>query len=156
MFHWFSFYSKPNAPTKCSRLCLYTVTKSDVNEGSYLLCTVIDFMEMNYFAFGIPSFYWHVWLITLICNTGWLKSYATHSWHMFCLSKNNLHWNQKTKKKNNVIQSVENLHCAQRCIHSIFSSCLMQPVEEFLSHGNGWLDDTLLICLEQENQEMYP
>jgi hypothetical protein len=48
----------------------------------------------------------------------------------FCLSKNKLHWNQKTK--NNVILSVGSVHCIQWCMHSLFSSCLMQPGEEFL------------------------
>jgi hypothetical protein len=33
-------------------------------------------------------------------TTGWSKSHATHSWHTFYLSKNKLHWHQKTK--NNV------------------------------------------------------
>jgi hypothetical protein len=62
--------------------------------------------------------------------TGWSKSDTTHSWHMFCLSKNKLHWNQKTK--NNLILSVVNVHCVQRCMHSPFSSCLMQLGKEFL------------------------
>jgi hypothetical protein len=34
-----------------------------------------------------------------VSNTEWSKSHATHSWHMFYLSKNKLHLNQKTKKK---------------------------------------------------------
>jgi hypothetical protein len=61
---------------------------------------------------------------------GWLKSHATHSWHMFYLSKNKVHQNQKTK--NNVILSVGNVHRVQRCMHSLFSSSLMQTGEEFL------------------------
>jgi hypothetical protein len=28
-----------------------------------------------------------------------IESHATHSWHMFYLSKNKLYWNQKTKRK---------------------------------------------------------
>jgi hypothetical protein len=34
-----------------------------------------------------------------IPDTGWSKSHVTHSWHMFYLSKNKLHWNCKKKKK---------------------------------------------------------
>jgi hypothetical protein len=49
---------------------------------------------------------------------------------MFYLSKNKLHWNQITK--NNVTLSVGNVHCIQLCMHSLFSSCLMQSGEEFL------------------------
>jgi hypothetical protein len=48
----------------------------------------------------------------------------------FCLSKNKLHWNHKTK--NNVILSVGNVHHVQQCMYSLFSSCLVQPSEEFL------------------------
>jgi hypothetical protein len=62
--------------------------------------------------------------------TEWSKSPATKSWHMFCVPENKLHWNQETK--NNVILSVGNAHRFQRCMHSLFSSCLMQPGEEFL------------------------
>jgi hypothetical protein len=87
--------------------------------------------------------------------TGWSKSHATHSWYMFYLSKNKLQWNQKTKK--HVIVSVGNVHRVQRCMHSLFSSCLMQPGEEFLCHGNGSPDNEILLnCLAQENREMYP
>jgi hypothetical protein len=53
-----------------------------------------------------------------ICYTAWSKSHATHSWHMFYLSKNKLHWNQE--RKNNVILGVENVHRVQRSIHSLF------------------------------------
>jgi hypothetical protein len=49
---------------------------------------------------------------------------------MFYLSKNKLHWNHKTK--NIVILSVGNVHRVQRCMHSLFSLCLMQHGEEFL------------------------
>jgi hypothetical protein len=38
----------------------------------------------------------------------------------------------RKQKKNSVIISVGNVHRVQRCIHSLFSSCLMQPGEEFL------------------------
>jgi hypothetical protein len=41
-----------------------------------------------------------------------------------------IHWNQKTK--NNVVLNVENVHSVQRCMHSLFSSCFMQPGEELL------------------------
>jgi hypothetical protein len=85
---------------------------------------------------------------------GWSESHATDSWHMFYLLKKKLHSNQKTK--NNVILSVGNVHRVQRCMHSLFSSCLMQPGEEFLCHGNVSPDEILSICLVQENQEMYP
>jgi hypothetical protein len=37
-------------------------------------------------------------------------------------------------------------------IHS-FSSCIMQPGDEFLCHGNGTSDDILSICLAQKNRE---
>jgi hypothetical protein len=60
------------------------------------------------------------------------------------------------KTKNNVILNVENVHRVQRRMHSLFSSCLMQPSEEFLCHRNGSPDDILSICLAQENREMYP
>jgi hypothetical protein len=49
---------------------------------------------------------------------------------MFCLSKNKLHRNQKTK--NNVILGVGNVYHVQQDMHSLFSLCLMQPDEEFL------------------------
>jgi hypothetical protein len=86
--------------------------------------------------------------------TEWSKSRASHSWHMFYMSKNKLHWNQKTK--NYVILSFRNVHRVYRCMHSLFYSCLMQPGEEFLCHGNGSPDEILLICLAQGNREMYP
>jgi hypothetical protein len=86
-------------------------------------------------------------------STGWSKIHATDSWHMFYLSKNKLHWNQKTK---NIILSVGNVHHIQRCMHLLFSSCLMQPSEEFLCHGSGSPDKILSVCLAQENREMYP
>jgi hypothetical protein len=38
----------------------------------------------------------------------------------------------KLENKNNVILSVGNIHRVQRCIHSLFSSCLMQLGEEYL------------------------
>jgi hypothetical protein len=79
---------------------------------------------------------------------------VTQPWHMFYLSKNKLHWNQKTK--NNVILSVGNVHHALQCMHSLFSSCLMEPGEELLCHRNSSPDEILLICLAQENHEMYP
>jgi hypothetical protein len=60
------------------------------------------------------------------------------------------------KQKNNVILSVGNVHRVQRCMHSLVSSCLMQPGEEFLFHGNGSPDEILSICLAQKNREMYP
>jgi hypothetical protein len=69
-------------------------------------------------------------MICVLGHTEWSKSHATHSGHMFYLSKNKLHWNQKTE--NNVILSVGNVHFIQQCMHLFFSSCLMQPGEEFL------------------------
>jgi hypothetical protein len=83
-----------------------------------------------------------------------IKNHATHSWHMFYLSKNRLHWNQKTKS--NVILSVGNVHCIQWCMHSVSSSCLMKPGEEFLCHRSGSPGEVLSVCLAQENWEMYP
>jgi hypothetical protein len=59
------------------------------------------------------------------------------------------------KQRNNVILSVGNVHRVQRCMHSFFSSCLMQPGEEFLYNRNGSPDEILSICLVQENREMY-
>jgi hypothetical protein len=59
------------------------------------------------------------------------------------------------KQKNNIILSVGNVHRVQRCMHSLFSSCLMQPGEDFLCHGNGLPDEILSICLTQKNREMY-
>jgi hypothetical protein len=52
--------------------------------------------------------------------------------------------------------SVGNVHRVQRCMYSLCSSCMMQPGEEFLCHGNGSPDEILQICLAQENREMYP
>jgi hypothetical protein len=60
------------------------------------------------------------------------------------------------KQKNYVILSVGNVHRVQRCMHSIFSSCLMQLGEEFLCHGNSSADEMLSICLAQENWELRP
>jgi hypothetical protein len=60
------------------------------------------------------------------------------------------------RKKNNVVLSVGNVHRVQRCMHSLFSTCLMQPGEEFLCHGNCSLEEILSICLAQEHREMYP
>jgi hypothetical protein len=74
----------------------------------------------------------------LMINTELSKSHAIHSWHMFYLSKN------KLQTKNNVIISVGNAHRIQRCMHSLFSSCLMQPGEEFLCHGNGSPDEIFI------------
>jgi hypothetical protein len=53
---------------------------------------------------------------TKVCQgyTGWSKNHATHSSHVFQLSRNKLHWNMK---KNNVMSSVGNVHRVQRCIH---------------------------------------
>jgi hypothetical protein len=65
-----------------------------------------------------------------IIYTEWSKCYATHSWHVFYLSKSKLHRKQKTKTM--LYLSVGNVHRIERCMHSLFSSCLMQPSEEFL------------------------
>jgi hypothetical protein len=62
-----------------------------------------------------------------------------------------LRWKQKT-----ILFCVGNVHRVQRCMHSLFSSCLMQPGEEFLCHGNGSPDEILSICLTQENRELCP
>jgi hypothetical protein len=62
-------------------------------------------------------------------RTGWSNSHATHSWHMFCLFKNKLYLNQKTKKQ----CYVKCWKCPLRStMHSLFSSYLMQPCEDFL------------------------
>jgi hypothetical protein len=58
-----------------------------------------------------------------VSDTEWSKSHTTHSWHKFYLSKNKLHWNQKTK--NNVIFSVGNLHLIQRCMYSLLLTLLL-------------------------------
>jgi hypothetical protein len=34
----------------------------------------------------------------IMVTTGWSRSHAAHSWHMFHLSKNKLHWNKKKTK----------------------------------------------------------
>jgi hypothetical protein len=49
-------------------------------------------------------------LCNLCTNCVWTKSHATHSWHTWKCS-------------------------LQRCVFALFSSCLMQPNEEFLCHG---------------------
>jgi hypothetical protein len=56
-----------------------------------------------------------------------LNPFLTHI--KFVKKKN---YTEIRKQKNNVILSVENIHRVQRCMHSLFSSCLMQPGEEFL------------------------
>jgi hypothetical protein len=38
----------------------------------------------------------------------------------------------KAENKNNVILSIVNVHHVQQCMHSLFSSCLMKPGDEFL------------------------
>jgi hypothetical protein len=61
------------------------------------------------------------------------------------------------RKQISVKKSAGNVHRVQRCMHSLFPSCLIQPVEEFLCLGNDSPDEILLlICLAQENREMYP
>jgi hypothetical protein len=65
-------------------------------------------------------------------STGWSKSHATHSWHMLYLSKNKLHWNQKTK--NNVVLSVGNVHRVHSFPHvlsnPVKSSCVTETVHQ--------------------------
>jgi hypothetical protein len=60
------------------------------------------------------------------------------------------------KQKTMFYICVGNVHRVQRCMHSLFSSCLIQPGEEVLCHGNGSPVEILSICLAQENREMYP
>jgi hypothetical protein len=84
-----------------------------------------------------------------IC-TEWSRTSATYSLHMFYLSKtkqNNLHWNNKKWC---------HIKCCKCPTRSVFSSCLMQPGEQFLCHRNGSPDQILWICLAQENWELYP
>jgi hypothetical protein len=45
------------------------------------------------------------------------------------LSKNKLHWSQKTK--NNVMLYVGNVHRVQRCVHSLFPHVWWNPVKSF-------------------------
>jgi hypothetical protein len=77
-----------------------------------------------------------VWAVSLnnmsniISIYGVIKKSCTHSNHMFCLSKNKLHWNLKTKTVLcDMFLSVH--HVQHACIHS-FSSCMMQPGKDFL------------------------
>jgi hypothetical protein len=132
-------------------LCLAFVTTRDPARWHQTVFSPISFIVNNNLVF--PD-----WILFPASScfsdyTGWSKSHATHSWHIFVKGK--LHWNKKTI--NNVILSVGHVHRVQRCMHSLFFSCLMQPCEEFLCHGNGSPDEILLIfCLAQENREMYP
>jgi hypothetical protein len=74
----------------------------------------------------------------------WSGSHATHSWQMFDLSKNKLHWNQKTKY--NVILRAGSAHRGRRWMRSLSSSCLVQPGEESVYHGNTSPGQILSIC----------
>jgi hypothetical protein len=60
------------------------------------------------------------------------------------------------RKKSNVILSAGNVHRVQRCMHSLFSSSLMQTGKEFPCQGNGSPDEILSMCLAQEKRKMYP
>jgi hypothetical protein len=60
------------------------------------------------------------------------------------------------RTKNNVALSAGSVHRVQRFKHSLFSSCMMEPCEQFLCHGNGSSDEVLSIYLAQENRQMYP
>jgi hypothetical protein len=95
---------------------------------------------------------------TIINIQTFRKLTQPNSWHMFYLLKNKLHWNQETE--NTVILSVGNVHRVQRCVHSLFSSCLMQRncfwPARFLCPGNGSPYEIFSICLAQENREMFP
>jgi hypothetical protein len=62
---------------------------------------------------------------------GWSKSHATHSWHMFYLSKNKLHWNQKTKTMLYYVLEMSTAF-SNACIQS-FSHVWCNPVKSFCS-----------------------
>jgi hypothetical protein len=81
---------------------------------------------------------------------------VTQPIHDTCPVCQKINYTEIRKQKNNVILSAGNVHRVQRCMHSLFSSCLMQPGEEFLCHRNDSPDEILSICLAQENREMYP
>lgn len=67
--------------------------------------------------------------------------------------KNNLLLN---RQKNSVTLSVGTVQRIQRCTHSLFSSCLLRPGEQFLCCANGSLHEILLMCVAQENPEKCP
>jgi hypothetical protein len=84
--------------------------------------------------------------------TDWLKNHATiPDTYSICQKINYI----EIKK-----QCYINVHRVKRCMHSLFSSCLMQRNDfcpaHFLCHRNGSPGKILLICLAQENQKMYP
>jgi hypothetical protein len=64
-------------------------------------------------------------ILYYIRNIGWSKSQATHSWHMIYLPKSFCSLKSENKKQ----CKIECWKCPPR---SLFSSCLMQPGEEFL------------------------
>jgi hypothetical protein len=67
-------------------------------------------------------------VIIIISATERSESHAIHSWYMCYLSKNKLHWNQKTK--NNVILSVGNVYHVQWSMHA-FTRFLMFDVTQW-------------------------
>jgi hypothetical protein len=78
--------------------------------------------------------------------TEWLKSHTTHSWRLFSLAQNNLYWNYK-KEYSKCWKCPPR---SARCVGSLFSSCLLQPAEQFTRQH------ILSVCLAQENRKMYP
>jgi hypothetical protein len=86
-------------------------------------------------------------------NTLCSKSHSTHLTYFVCQKIN---YFEIGKQKSGVTLRVGIVDRVQRCVHLLFSSCLLQPAEEFLCQGNCSPDQLLLICLTQENREMCP
>jgi hypothetical protein len=62
-------------------------------------------------------------------------------------------YNIEMRKQNkNYTLRVVNVHCLQRRVHSVFSSELTEPIEQFLCHWNRSRDQILSVCLAQENR----
>jgi hypothetical protein len=96
-------------------------------------------------------------------NTGWSKSHATHSWHMFYLSK--INYIEIRKQKTMLCQVLKmSTAFSNAYIHSFpHVWCNLTPnfdrngfCPRFLCHENGSPDEILSICLAQKNWEMYP
>jgi hypothetical protein len=95
------------------------------------------------------------WLVyATFIYTGWSKSHATHSWNMFCSSKNKLHWNQETKKR-----YIKCWKCPPCSAMHAFTLFLMFDATQWRVSavtGNSSPDEISSIYLAQENWEMYP
>jgi hypothetical protein len=65
-------------------------------------------------------------------HTEWSEIHIIHSWHSLFAPTHPPKTTGIRKQTKNVILSVGNVHRIQQCMHSLFSSCLMQPGEEVL------------------------